>query len=65
MARADAALNMRRRPSSCPEPVVHAGYHAGQALSQPYYGLADTIGDVPQAVTYDTIPLDEVAITTR
>ena len=40
----------------------HAGYDAGQALSQPYYGLADTIGDVPQAVTYDTIPLDEVAI---
>jgi sporulation protein YlmC with PRC-barrel domain len=40
----------------------HVGYDAGQALSQPYYGLADTIGEVPQAVTYDTVPLDEVAI---
>ncbi len=40
----------------------HADYEAGQALSQPYYGLADTIGDVPEAVTYDTVPLGEVAV---
>ncbi len=40
----------------------HADYTAGQALSQPYYGLSGVIGDVPQAVTYDTLPLDEVAV---
>ncbi|HEX3841043.1 MAG TPA: PRC-barrel domain-containing protein [Acidimicrobiales bacterium] len=40
----------------------HADYTAGQALSQPYYGLREVIGGVPQAVTYDTLPLDEVAI---
>lgn len=40
----------------------HMGYEAGQALSQPYYGLADGIGEVPEAVTYDTVPLGEVAI---
>jgi sporulation protein YlmC with PRC-barrel domain len=40
----------------------HMGYEAGQALSQPYYGLADTIGEVPEPVTYDTVPLGEVAI---
>jgi len=40
----------------------HADYIAGQALSQPYYGLSGVMGDVPQPVTYDTLPLDEVAI---
>ena len=40
----------------------HADYTAGQALSHPYYGLSGAIGDVPQAVTYDTLPLDEVAV---
>ncbi len=40
----------------------HADYTAGQALSQPYYGLSGVIGDVPQAVTYDSLPLDEVAV---
>jgi sporulation protein YlmC with PRC-barrel domain len=40
----------------------HADYTAGQALSQPYYGLSGVIGDVPQAVTYDALPLHEVAI---
>jgi hypothetical protein len=40
----------------------HADYPVGQALSQPYYGLRDVIGDVPEMVTYDTIPLNEVAV---
>jgi len=40
----------------------HADYTAGEALAQPYFGLTGVIGDVPQAVTYDTLPLDEVAI---
>ena len=40
----------------------HAAYTAGQALSQPYFGLRGVIGDVPQAVTYDSLPLHEVAV---
>jgi sporulation protein YlmC with PRC-barrel domain len=40
----------------------HVDYTAGQALSQPYYGLSGVIGDVPQTVTYDTLPLGEVAV---
>lgn len=40
----------------------HADYPIGQALSQPYYGLRDVIGDVPEVVTYDTIPVNEVAV---
>jgi sporulation protein YlmC with PRC-barrel domain len=35
-------------------------YGPGQVLSWPYYGLA--MGNVPQAVTYDTVPLGEVAV---
>jgi sporulation protein YlmC with PRC-barrel domain len=40
----------------------HADYTAGEALSQPYYGLTGVIGDVPQSITYDTLPVDEVAV---
>lgn len=40
----------------------HMDYEAGQALSQPYYGLAHTVGEVPEPVTYDTVPLGEVAV---
>jgi sporulation protein YlmC with PRC-barrel domain len=40
----------------------HADYPAGQMLSQPYDGLQDTIGEVPQTVTYYTIPVGEVEV---
>jgi sporulation protein YlmC with PRC-barrel domain len=40
----------------------HADYAAGEVLAQPFLGLTEVIGDVPQAVTYDTLPLDTVAI---
>jgi sporulation protein YlmC with PRC-barrel domain len=40
----------------------HADYTAGEALSQPYYGLTGVIGDVPQVITFDTLPLDDVAV---
>jgi sporulation protein YlmC with PRC-barrel domain len=40
----------------------HADYTAGVTLAQPFFGLTGVIGDVPQAVTYDTLPVDEVAI---
>ncbi len=37
-------------------------YPAGQALPQPYDGLGDTIGDVPEPVTYDTVPSGEAEV---
>jgi sporulation protein YlmC with PRC-barrel domain len=37
-----------------------AGYAPGDVLSWPYYGL--TMGDVPQAVTYDKVPVGEVTV---
>jgi sporulation protein YlmC with PRC-barrel domain len=40
----------------------HADYIAGEPLDQPFVGLTDVIGEVPQVVTYDNLPLDEVAI---
>jgi sporulation protein YlmC with PRC-barrel domain len=39
-----------------------AAYVAGRPLSQPYHGLVDVIGEVPQPVTYDTIPQGEVEL---
>ena len=41
----------------------HADYPAGRALPQPYDGLSNVIGDVPEAVTYDTVPPGEVEVT--
>jgi len=46
----------------------YAGYDPEQVLSMPYYGLGMGMGmgmggaDVPVAVTYDTVPLDEVEV---
>ena len=39
-----------------------AAYVAGRPLPEPYEGLVDVIGEVPQAVTYDTIPRGEVEL---
>jgi hypothetical protein len=39
-----------------------AAYFAGHPLPQPYDGLVDVIGEVPQPVTYDTIPQGEVEL---
>jgi hypothetical protein len=39
-----------------------APYVAGRPLRQPYEGLVDVIGDVPQPITYDTIPEGEVEV---
>jgi hypothetical protein len=38
----------------------HGGYIAGRSLSQPYEGLTDVMGDVPQAVTCVTLPTHEM-----
>ena len=48
----------------------YGGYGPGQMLSWPYYGLGMGmaggmgmgVGGVPQSVTYDTVPLGEVAV---
>jgi sporulation protein YlmC with PRC-barrel domain len=42
----------------------YPGYDPEQVLSSPYYGMGTGIegGYVPQTVTYDTIPLDEVEV---
>ena len=40
----------------------HADYTAGEALPQPYFGLRDILGEVPQPITYDTIPSGEVEV---
>lgn len=40
----------------------HVDYPIGQTLSQPYFGLRNVIGDVPQPLTYDTVPLNEVEV---
>ncbi len=40
----------------------HADYPAGEPLPQPYRGLDGVIGDVPQPVTYDTIPVGDVEV---
>jgi sporulation protein YlmC with PRC-barrel domain len=57
-----AQLDHAEETQFLPASGGHADYPAGQVLTQPYYGLRDTIGDVPQPVTYDTIPLDEVEV---
>ncbi len=38
----------------------YPGYDPEQVLSMPYYGMGG--GDVPVAVTYDAVPLDEVEV---
>jgi len=48
----------------------YAGYEPGQASAWPYYPLGGSmgmtggmgVGGVPQAITYDTLPLGEVAV---
>ena len=42
----------------------YPGYDPEQVLSSPYYGMGIGIegGYVPQTVTYDTVPLDEVEV---
>ena len=42
----------------------YPGYDPGQVLSMPYYGMGMGGGGtyIPQTVTYDTVPLDEVEV---
>jgi sporulation protein YlmC with PRC-barrel domain len=49
-----------------PGSVAYATYGPGQAVSWPYYGLGPIgglgAGNVAEAITYDTLPLGEVAV---
>jgi sporulation protein YlmC with PRC-barrel domain len=44
----------------------YPGYDPGQVLCSPYYGMGASVGAggdyVPQTITYDTVPLDEVEV---
>ena len=45
--------------------VGYPGYGPEQVLAWPYYGLSDLglgVGEVPPSVTYDRVPLGEVAV---
>ena len=56
------ALAFAEESQFLPASGGHADYEAGEVLVRPYFGLDDVIGDVPQTVTYDAIPLDEVEV---
>ena len=56
------ALEFAEESQFLPASGGHADYEAGEVLVRPYFGLDDVIGDVPQTVTYDAIPLDEVEV---
>jgi sporulation protein YlmC with PRC-barrel domain len=66
-----AELEAAEETQFLPGPVAYGGYGMGQLLSWPYYGLGSGGmsrsrlgggGPVSQAVTYDSLPLGEVAI---
>ena len=40
----------------------HFDYPIGEALPEPYYGLGDVLGVVPQPVVYDTFPKGEIEV---
>ena len=56
------ALGFAEESQFLPASGGHADYLAGEVLAHPYFGLDDVVGDVPQVVTYDAIPLDEVEV---
>jgi hypothetical protein len=59
-------LELAEETQFMPGSVAYATYGPGQAVSWPYYGLGPIgglgAGNVAQAVTYDTLPLGEVAV---
>jgi hypothetical protein len=59
-------LDLAKETQFMPGSIAYATYGPGQAISWPYYGLGPIgglgAGNVAQAVTYDTLPLGEVAV---
>jgi sporulation protein YlmC with PRC-barrel domain len=61
-------LDFAEETQFLPGGLGYPGYGPGQVLSWPYYGLGEDLGlglgmgNASQSVTYDTIPLGEVAV---
>ena len=59
-------LDLAEETRFMPGSVAYATYGPGQAVSWPYYGLSPIgglgAGNVAEAITYDTLPLGEVAV---
>jgi hypothetical protein len=59
-------LDLAEETRFMPGSVAYATYGPGQAVSWPYYGLGPIgglgAGNVAEAITYDTLPLGEVAV---
>ena len=59
-------LELAEETRFMPGSVAYATYGPGQAVSWPYYGLGPIgglgAGNVAEAITYDTLPLGEVAV---
>src|ERR1017187_8738955 len=57
-------LDFAEKTQFLPGDSAHVGYGPGQVLSWPYYGLGMGLGlgNVPPVVTYETLPLGEVAV---
>jgi sporulation protein YlmC with PRC-barrel domain len=62
-----ARLSWAKETHFLPESGVYPGYAPGQVFSWPYYGVGARLapfhlGNLPQTVTYDSVPLGEVEI---
>ena len=57
-------LDFAEETQFLPGDSAYVGYGPGQVLSWPYYGLGMglSLGSVPPVVTYETLPLGEVAV---
>jgi hypothetical protein len=52
-------LNHAEETEFLPASGGHAAYTAGMPLPQPFCGLRDVIGDVPESVTHDLVPSND------
>ena len=62
-----ARLGWAKETHFLPKSGVHPGYAPGQVFSWPYYGVGGRLtavhmGNLPQTVTYHSVPLGEVEI---
>jgi sporulation protein YlmC with PRC-barrel domain len=56
------SLDSAEETDFLPGSIGYGGYGPGQAFSWPYYGLGGGVGNLPQTITYDTVPVGEVAV---
>ena len=61
-----ARLGWAKETHFLPESGLYSGYRPGQVFSWPHYGVGSRVGigmgDLPQTVTYDSVPLGEVEV---